>query len=75
MGIEIPAAQCGVRSSTTRPSLTGGSTRTPTWAMPSAFFWPMSVPSALRAPAPVNQGVDVVEFASLACPGARQLGQ
>ena len=25
--------------------------------MPSAFSWPMSVPSALRAPAPVNQGV------------------
>ena len=25
--------------------------------MPSAFLWPMSVPSALRAPAPVNQGV------------------
>ena len=43
--------------STSRPSLTGGSTRTPTWAMPSAFSWPMSVPSALRAPAPVNLGV------------------
>lgn len=25
--------------------------------MPSAFSWPMSVPSALRAPAPVNLGV------------------
>ena len=25
--------------------------------MPSAFSWPMLVPSALRAPAPVNQGV------------------
>jgi hypothetical protein len=34
--------------------LTGRSTRTPTQAMPSAFSWPVSVPSALRAPAPVN---------------------
>ena len=25
--------------------------------MPSAFSWPMSVPSSLRLPAPVNQGV------------------
>jgi hypothetical protein len=25
--------------------------------MPSAFSWPVSVPSALRAPAPVNLGV------------------
>ena len=38
-------------------SLTGRSTRTPTQAMPSAFSWPVSVPSALRAPAPVNWGV------------------
>jgi len=43
--------------STTRPSLTGRSTRTPTQAMPSAFSWPVLVPSALRAPAPVNLGV------------------
>lgn len=40
-----------------RKFLTGGSTRTPTLAMPSAFFWPVLVPSALRAPAPVNLGV------------------
>jgi len=35
-------------------SLTGRSTRTPLQAMPSAFSWPVAVPSALRAPAPVN---------------------
>ena len=29
--------------------------------MPSASSWPMSVPSALRAPAPVNQGVRPAE--------------
>ena len=40
-----------------RPSLTVGSTRTPTLAMPSAFSWPVLVPYALRAPAPVNLGV------------------
>jgi hypothetical protein len=40
-----------------RRSLTGRSTRTPTQAMPSAFSWPVSVPSALRATAPVNLGV------------------
>ena len=34
--------------------LTGRSTRTPRQAMPSAFSWPAAVPSALRAPAPVN---------------------
>ena len=38
-------------------NLTVGSTRTPTLAMPSAFSWPVLVPSALRAPAPVNLGV------------------
>ena len=42
--------------------LTGRSTRTPTWAMPSAFSWPMLVPSALRAPAPVNYGVSPFIF-------------
>ena len=41
-------------TSTTRPSLTVRSTRTPIQAMPSAFSWPVLVPSALRAPAPVN---------------------
>ena len=35
-------------------SLTGSSTRTPLQAMPSAFSWPVAVPSALRAAAPVN---------------------
>jgi hypothetical protein len=34
--------------------LTGRSTRTPTLAMPSAFSWPVLVPCALRAPAPLN---------------------
>ena len=43
-----------------RPSLTVGSTRTPTLAMPSAFSWPVLVPYALRAPAPVNLGVRVI---------------
>jgi hypothetical protein len=38
-------------------SLTVRSTWTPTWAMPSACSWPMSVPCALRASAPVNLGV------------------
>jgi hypothetical protein len=37
--------------------LTGRSTRMPTQAMPSAFSWPVLVPYALRAPAPVNLGV------------------
>jgi len=37
--------------------LTGGSTRTPTLAMASPFYWPVLVPYALRAPAPVNLGV------------------
>ena len=40
-----------------RRVLTVGSTRTPTLAMASPFFWPVLVPSALRAPAPVNLGV------------------
>ncbi len=31
--------------------------RTPTLAMASPFLWPVLVPSALRAPAPVNLGV------------------
>ena len=35
--------------------------------MPSAFSWPMSVPSALRAPAPVNQGVRL-SFNTMYCP-------
>ena len=39
------------------PGLTVGSTRTPTLAMASPFLWPVLVPSALRAPAPVNLGV------------------
>jgi hypothetical protein len=38
----------------TATSLTGRSTRTPLQAMPSAFSWPVVVPSALRATAPVN---------------------
>ncbi len=38
-------------------SLTGRSTLTPLQAMPSAFSWPVAVPSALRAPAPLNSGV------------------
>jgi hypothetical protein len=37
--------------------LTIGSTRTPTLAMASPFSWPVLVPCALRAPAPVNLGV------------------
>jgi hypothetical protein len=41
----------------TRSGLTGRSTRTPTLAMPSAFYWPVLVPCGLRAPAPVNLGV------------------
>jgi hypothetical protein len=40
--------------STSRPSLTRRSTRTPIQAMASPFLWPVLVPSALRAPAPVN---------------------
>ncbi|MBH2016810.1 MAG: hypothetical protein I8H88_10020 [Burkholderiales bacterium] len=36
------------------PQPTGRSTRTPLQAMPSAFSWPVAVPSALRASAPVN---------------------
>ncbi|WP_423234999.1 TrmH family RNA methyltransferase [Amphibiibacter pelophylacis] len=39
------------------PSLTVGSTRTPTLAMASPFSWPVLVPSALCAAAPVNLGV------------------
>jgi len=35
-------------------SLTVRSTRTPRQAMASPFLWPAVVPSALRAPAPVN---------------------
>ena len=35
-------------------NLTVSSTWTPTAAMPSAFYWPLLVPCALRAPAPVN---------------------
>jgi hypothetical protein len=35
-------------------SLTVSSTWTPTLAMASPFSWPVLVPSALRAPAPVN---------------------
>ena len=38
-------------------SLTVSSTWTPTAAMPSAFYWPLLVPCALRAPAPVNSFV------------------
>ena len=38
-------------------TLTGRSTRTPIQAMPSAFSWPVLVPSALRAPAPLTFGV------------------
>ena len=38
-------------------SLTVSSTWTPTAAMPSAFYWPLLVPYALRAPAPVNSFV------------------
>ena len=40
-----------------RLSLTVSSTWTPTAAMPSAFYWPLLVPCALRAPAPVNSFV------------------
>jgi hypothetical protein len=40
-----------------RRGLTGGSTRTPILAMASPFYWPVLVPCALRAPAPVNLGV------------------
>ncbi|WP_228512971.1 hypothetical protein, partial [Vibrio vulnificus] len=56
----VPAPSCKFKkmsgSTTVAPaiSLTGRSTRTPTQAMPSAFSWPVAVPSALRAPAPVN---------------------
>ena len=32
-----------------RPCLTGRSTRTPTLAMPSAFYWPVLVPCGLSA--------------------------
>lgn len=56
-----------------RPTV--GSTRTPTRAMPSAFLWPLLLPYALRAPAPVNLGVrpqihtpcDVLRRTSLLC--------
>jgi len=34
--------------------------------MPSAFSWPVSVPSALRAPAPVNLGVGPLQRNTLA---------
>ena len=51
---------CSAITSTSIPSLTGRSTRTPLQAMPSAFSWPVAVPSALRAPAPVNQGVSPI---------------
>ena len=37
--------------------LTVSSTWTPTAAMPSAFYRPLLVPYALRAPAPVNSFV------------------
>ena len=43
-------------------SLTGCSTWTPTAAMPSAFYWPLLVPCALRAPAPVNSFVSPFIF-------------
>jgi hypothetical protein len=45
-----------------RPSLTVRSTWTPTWAMPSACSWLMSVPFALRASAPVNFGVRLLQM-------------
>ncbi len=47
-----------------RRVLTVGSTRTPTLAMASPFFWPVLVPSALRAPAPVNLGVRKTKYAA-----------
>jgi len=56
-GLSICTNCWGVLFSTpspARPSLTVRSTRTPRQAMPSAFSWPAAVPSALRAPAPVN---------------------
>ena len=43
-------------------SLTVSSTWTPTAAMPSAFYWPLLVPYALRAPAPVNSFVSPFIF-------------
>ena len=37
--------------------------------MPSAFLWPMLVPSALRAPAPVNLGVGRLPGSQMPPPG------
>ena len=43
-----------------RLSLTVSSTWAPTAAMPTAFYWPLLVPCALRAPAPVNSFVSPI---------------
>jgi hypothetical protein len=49
-----PHLSCVSRACQWSKNLTVSSTWTPTAAMPSAFYWPLLVPCALRAPAPVN---------------------